>query len=190
MKTLFNALLFFGMITFAQPTNCQYDFEENTDQINIKSMPEVLMHERIFGSTYSYLFFTLQNNNGVPLLKVNFLDKSKDFLPSLSLLKNSRISIQLLNGKIVTLINALEEESYSKLIYDTNENTNIRILEGNFLFTKSNFQELQLSPISLIRIQFLAENKDYVLQKELQSETLKTTYKPESYFIEQLKCVL
>ncbi len=153
-------------------------------------MPEVLMHERIFGSTYSYLFFTLQNNNGVPLLKVNFLDKSKDFLPSLSLLKNSRITIQLLNGKIVTLINALEEDTYSKLIYDNNENTNIRILEGNFLFTKSNFEELQFSPISLIRIQFLAENKDYVLQKELQSETLKTTYKPESYFIEQLKCVL
>ena len=35
-----------------------------------------------------------------------------------------------------------------------------------------------------MRIQFAGETKDYVLKSELNSETLKTTSKPDSYFMQ------
>ena len=40
-----------------------------------------------------------------------------------------------------------------------------------------------------MRIQFAGETKDYVLKSELNSETLKTTSKPDSYFMQFLKWV-
>ena len=93
-----------------------------------------------------------------------------------------------MNGKIITLLSS-DEESCSALSYDSKENNNIRILTGYFYFTKTNYEDLKISPISLMRIQFAGETKDYVLKSELNSETLKTTSKPDSYFMEYLKCV-
>ena len=93
-----------------------------------------------------------------------------------------------MNGKIITLIN-FDEEICSELMYNSGEKNNIRILTGYFYFTKTNYEELKNSPISLMRIQFAGETKDYVLKSELTSETLKTTSKPDSYFMQFLKCV-
>ena len=93
-----------------------------------------------------------------------------------------------MNGKIITLISS-NEESCSALSYDSNENNNIRILTGYFYFTKNNYEGLKNSPVTLMRIHFAGETKDYVLKSELNSETLKTTSKPDSYFMDFLKCV-
>ena len=112
----------------------------------------------------------------------------KDFIKTNCIAKNSKIVLQLMNGKIITLISS-NEESCSALSYDSNENNNIRILTGYFYFTKNNYEELKNSPVTLMRIHFAGETKDYVLKSELNSETLKTTSKPDSYFMEFLKCV-
>ena len=96
--------------------------------------------------------------------------------------------MQLTSGKIISLISS-DEEACSVLTYDAKEKNNIRILTGYFYFTKTNYEELKNSPISLMRIQFAGETKDYVLKSELNSETLKTTSKPDSYFMQFLKCV-
>ena len=96
--------------------------------------------------------------------------------------------MQLTNGKIITLLNS-NEEICSELLYDANEKNNIRILTGYFYFTKTNYEELKSSPISLMRIQFAVESKDYVVKTELESETLKSKSKPASYFMDYLKCV-
>ena len=82
-----------------------------------------------------------------------------------------------------------DEESCSVLTYDAKEQDNIRVLDGYFYFTKTNYEELKNSPISLMRIQFAGETKDYILKSELNSETLKTKSKPDSFFMEFLKCV-
>ena len=54
---------------------------------------------------------------------------------------------------------------------------------------KTNFEELKNSPISLVRIQFSGESKDYVVKNELISESLKIKTNPSNYFMEFLKCV-
>ena len=93
-----------------------------------------------------------------------------------------------MNGKIINLISS-DEESCSVLTYDAKEKNNIRVLDGYFYFTKSNYEELKTSPVSLMRIQFAGETKDFVLKAELESETLKTKSNPARYFMEYLKCV-
>ena len=73
--------------------------------------------------------------------------------------------------------------------YDESEKNNLRILTGYFYFTKTNYEELKNSPVSLMRVQFGAENKDYVLKTSLTSETLGTTSNPANFFLDYLKCV-
>lgn len=188
MKHFLSLLLLFTISVTAQKKDCIYDVEEKTDSTSLKVLPNVLMYEKIFGNTNEYLFFALLNNDGTPMLSIQQLQKSKDFIKTNCIAKNSKIVLQLLNGKIITLLSS-DEEACSVLTYDAKEKNNIRILTGYFYFTKTNYEELKNSPISLMRIQFVGETKDYVLKKELNSETLKTKSKPESYLMEFLKCV-
>ncbi|WP_026725777.1 hypothetical protein [Flavobacterium sasangense] len=188
MKHLLSLLLLLTLSVNAQKKDCIYDIEEKTDSTSLRVLPNVLMHEKIFGNTNEYLFFTLLNDNGTPMLSIQQLQKSKDFIKTNCIAKNSKIVLQLMNGKIINLISS-DEESCSVLTYDAKEQDNIRVLDGYFYFTKTNYEELKNSPISLMRIQFAGETKDYVLKSELNSETLKTTSKPDSYFLQFLKCV-
>ena len=188
MKHLLSLLLLLTLSVNAQKKDCIYDIEEKNDSTSLRVLPNVLMHEKIFGNTNEYLFFALLNDNGTPMLSIQQLQKSKDFIKTNCIAKNSKIVLQLMNGKIITLLSS-DEESCSALSYDSNENNNIRILTGYFYFTKNNYEELKNSPVTLMRIQFAGETKDYVLKSELNSETLKTTSKPDSYFMEFLKCV-
>ena len=188
MKYLLSLLLLLTLSINAQNKDCIYDIEEKTDSTSLKVLPNVLMHEKIFGNTNEYLFFALLNNDGTPMLTIQQLQKSKDFIKTNCIAKNSKIILQLMNGKIITLVSS-DEEACSVLTYDAKEKNNIRILNGYFYFAKTNYEELKNSPISLMRIQFAGETKDYVLKNELNSETLKTTSKPDSYFMQFLKCV-
>ena len=188
MKNLLLLLLFTTLSLNAQTKDCIYDIEEKTDSTSLKSLPHKLMNEKIFGNNKEFIFFGLLNNDGVPMLSLQQLQKSNDFIPTSCLSKNSKIVFQLMNGKIVTLLHAFDDIC-SDLNYNSEEKSNIRILTAYFYFTKTNFEELKNSPISLVRIQFSGESKDYVIKSELNSETLKTTSKPDSYFMQFLKCV-
>jgi len=187
MNKIILALLF-PIFLQAQNKDCIYDIEEKTDSTSLKVLSNVLMHEKIFGNTNEYLFFALLNNDGTPMLSIQQLQKSKDFIKTNCITKNSKIILQLVNGKIITLLSS-DEEACSVLNNDAKEKNNIRILTGYFYFTKTNYEELKNSPISLMRIQFAGETKDYVLKSELNSEMLKMTSKPDSYFMDYLHCV-
>ncbi|MCL9770944.1 hypothetical protein NAT47_11010 [Flavobacterium sp. HXWNR69] len=188
MKNLLLLLLLSTFTINAQTKDCVYDVEEKTDSTSLKTLPHKLMNEKIFGNNKEFIFFGLLNNNGVPMLSLQQLQKNNDFIPTSCLSKNSKIIFQLMNGKIVTLRHAFDDVC-SDLTYNSEEKNNIRILTAYFYFTKTNYEELKSSPISLMRIQFAGETKDFVLKNELMSETLKTTSNPASYFIEFLKCV-
>lgn len=188
MKQLITLLLLIPVFSLAQNKKCNYDIEEKTDSTSIKVLPQKLMHEKVFGNTSEFLFFSLINENSIPYLNIQQLQKSKDFIPTTCISKNSKIIIQLENGKFITLINAFEE-TCSDLNYDTTEKNNLRILSGYYYFTKSNYDEFKSSPVSLMRIQFGSENKDYVLKASLVSETLGTTSNPANYFMEYLECI-
>lgn len=175
-------------ISSAQNKNCNYDFEEKTDSTFVKILSEKLIHERVYGSSKEMIHFVLINNNGVPTLNFQFLQTSKDFIPANCLDKTSRIVFQLTNGKIITLVSNTDEVC-NDLIYNEEEKTNIRILDGYFLFTPNNYEELKKYPINLMRIQFVNGAKDFVIKKEIKSELLNTTFNSENIFIDFLNCI-
>lgn len=180
-------LFLFPLLSVAQ-TNCKYDFEEKTDSTLIKILPEKVIYERVFGDSKEFIQFSLQNRNNIPILRVQLLEKSSLFLSAKCFDLNSKIILQLDNGKFVTL-KSISENTCSVLGYDENEKSNFRILEGYFVFTKNNYEELKLSPIAVMRLQFVGDKKDYNIRTEINSEITNNKLFPSRYFIEFLKCV-
>lgn len=187
-KLLILALLGFSFAANAQNKDCEYTVVSSEDGKELKSTPEYLMYEKVFGGTSQFMFFSMTNSEGVPILNFQLLAKSKEFPKVYCIDKTSKIYIQLTNGKIVTLISATEEQC-SGLIYDSNEKNNLRVLSGSFLFTKGSLEDLEKHAISFIRVKYVNESVDYPVKKELDSESMKKKYNPEAYFINNLKCI-
>lgn len=188
MKKLFLSLLLGLSFMANAQEDCQYTIVTGEDNKESKSTKEYLMYEKIFGGTSQFMFFSLSNHDGIPVLNFQLLAKSKEFPKVYCLDKASKIYIQLLNGNIITLISATEEQC-SGLIYDSTEKNNLRILTGSFLFTKGSLEDLEKYSISFIRVKYVNELVDYPMKKELQSESMSQKYFPESYFTNFLKCI-
>lgn len=189
MKKAFFILVLFALaFTAHAQEDCDFTIVTAEDGSEFKSTKEYLMYEKVFGGTSQFIFFSLSNNEGVPVLNFQLLSKSRDFTKIYCLDQSSRIYLQLTNGKIITLINALEEQC-SGLMYDSSEKTNIRVLTSSFLFTKGSLEDLEKYPIAFMRIKYTTETVDYPVRKELASETTSVKYFPESYFINNLKCL-
>lgn len=188
MKKLLFFFLMSTTFVFSQHKNCEYDIEEKTDSTSFKSLKQKLVYERVFGNSKDFIQFTLINNNNIPILEIQYLQKSNNFLSAFCFNEKSKIIFQLENGKIVTLLSN-GEDVCSTLGYYDNEKSNIRVLTGYFLFTKTNYEELKKSPVSIMRIQFVGESKDYLLKNEIQSELLNETFHPNQIFMDYLRCV-
>lgn len=188
MKKLFFAfVLFCSCLTNAQNKDCEYSIIRN-DSIQLRTTNESLMFEKVFGGTSSFIFFSLSDNGGTPVLNFQLLAKSNDFPKMYCLDKNSKIYLQLTNGKIITLI-SINDNDCSKLMFDSEEKKNIAILTGSFLFTKGSLEELEQSKIALMRIKYVTDMVDYPVPYEINSETMKKKYSPERYFVDNLKCI-
>ncbi len=182
-------LLLFVLINTALYSQKPCDYSENiTDSIgSYKITKEYMISEKNFGTNKSYIFFSLAMTDGLPTLNVQTIQKSKDFIKANCFDKNSRIYLQLNNGKIVTLIH-VEQENCGTILRDDNQFDN-RINSGIFMFAKENYEDLKTVPISLMRIKYLTDTEDHVIKKEFISELNNVTYTPENYFINYLKCV-
>jgi hypothetical protein len=182
-------LLFISLHVFAQQkfTEGKIDFHEKNDSIDVKKTVEYIMEEKVFGNKKEILNFSLLNDSGVLYLHLQLIEANTDFIPAKCIDKNSKLFIQLQNGKIITLI--ATGDVCSQLIRTPDSNSNTRVLGSYYLFSKNNFEELHNSPISMIRIGFGIEHKDYVPKKVLVSELTNTEYSPENYFINNLKVV-
>jgi hypothetical protein len=188
MKKIYILFFLIPLFSGAQTKECVYEVEQKTDSTSLKVLSEVLIDEKIFGNTNEYLFFSLLNIDGVPMLELQLLQKSKDFIPAKCINKTSKIILQLQNGKIVTLL-ANEEERCSVLNYDEKEKNNIRVLTGYFFFGITNFEELKNISVTLMRVQYNGDSKDYVIKNELVSETLNRKSNPDTYFMNYIKCI-
>lgn len=189
MKSIFLTLtlLTFGSV-WAQK-DCQY-VSNVTDSIGVyKATPSYIVHERNFGDAQATVFFSLINADGLPSLKVQLIQKSKDFIPARCFDKNARVILQLADGKIVSLF-ALDSESCAESIRNGMEGGfNNRLLTGYFLFVKESMVALRNSPVQILRIKYSSETVDYVLKNELVSEIDQKTYQPDTYFVNYLKCI-
>ncbi|OOG62663.1 hypothetical protein [Flavobacterium sp. A45] len=187
MKYIFvTALCILSFNLFAQKP-CEYS-SNITDSIGTyKSTKEYLISEKVFGGNSNYIFYSLILTDGVPTLNVQFIQKSKEFVKANCFDKDSKIYLQLQNGKIYTLLH-IDQESCGTMIRDDKGFDN-RVKTGIFMFTKDNYEELKKSPISLMRIKYLTDVEDYIFKKEFTAELDGKTYRPETYFIDNLRCV-
>jgi hypothetical protein len=183
---IFITILFLNLNLFAQKP-C--DFSVNvTDSIgSYKATKDYLVCERNFGGNSSYLFFSLVLTDGLPTLNVQTIQKSKDFMRANCLDKNSKIYLQLDNGKIITLVH-IDQENCGTSVRD-DKSFNNRITSGIFMFMKETFEDLKSSPVSFMRIKYTTETIDYIFKKELKSELDGQIYEPENYFINTLHCL-
>ncbi|WP_298138289.1 hypothetical protein [Flavobacterium sp.] len=178
-------LILFTSNSFSQ-IECEFDSDINDTSGTYKNTKDYVMHERYFGNNKATLFFSLVNADGLISLNVQYIQKNSDFISAKCLDKNSKVYVQLANGKVITLL-GIEQENCGNLI--RNENENIRFISGYFLFMKDSYEELKKSPIEIIRVKFAGEMQDFIIKSELISELDGKTYKPENYFINYLKCV-
>ena len=179
-------LFLIGTTLFAQKP-CEYS-ANITDSIGTyKTTKEYMIYEKNFAGNFKYIFFSLASTNGTPTLNINFIQKSKDFLKANCFDKNSKLFLQLNNGKIITLIH-LDQESCGTMVRDDKGFDN-RILTGSFMFLKGSMEELKNSPVNMMRIKYLTDTEDYVLKKEFQSELNNQVYEPETYFLNNIHCV-
>jgi hypothetical protein len=187
MKKIFLIIVLLGLNSFAQKP-CEYSVNVK-DSIGIyKETKSAIVHEFIFGNTSKYVFFALALTDEIPTLTVQILQKSKDFLKVNCFNKNSRIFLQLENGKVVTLLASDQENCGAPIKDDLGYNN--RILSGTFLFLNGTISDLKTSAVSTMRIKFNTESQDYIFKKELVSEMDKKTYYPGNYFIDFLPCII
>src|SRR5690606_6058461 len=100
MKKAFFTFAFLLSFLFTNAQDCQYTTLTGADGSEVKSTEESLMYEKVFGGTSSFIFFSLTNTDGIPVLSFQLLSKSNDFSKVMCFDKASKIYIQLMNGKI------------------------------------------------------------------------------------------
>lgn len=166
---------------------CDYSANINDSIGTYKSTREYMISEKHFGGNSNYIFYSLSVTDGLPTLTVQSIQKSKDFMTANCFDKNSKLILQLQNGKIITLLH-IDQENCGTMIRDDKGFDN-RVNSGIFMFMKESFQELKNSPVSIMRIKYLTATEDFVLKKEFKSELDSEMYYPEHYFINYLSCI-
>ena len=187
MKKAVLLILFLISSTLFAQKPCEYSVNVTDSIGSYKSTKEHMIYEKIFAGNNNYIFYSLALTDGMPTLNINFIQKSKDFLKANCFDKNSKLFLQLNNGKIITLLH-IDKEICGTLIRDENGFDN-RVLTGTFMFMKGSFEELKSSPVNMMRIKYLIDIEDYVIKKEFQSELNNQVYQPETYFMNYLHCI-
>ena len=179
------AIFLFSLPSFTQKP-CEYTTDVTDSIGSYKSTKEYMIAEKNFAGTSSYIFFSLAVADGMPLLNVQLIQKSKGFMKANCFDKNSKLFLQLNNGKVVTLIH-MDQENCGTMLRDDKGFDN-RITPGTFMFMKDSFEELKKSPVSIMRIKYLTDTEDYVLKKQFTSELNNEVYEPETYFMQNIDC--
>ncbi|CAM4234706.1 hypothetical protein [Flavobacterium terrigena] len=191
MKTFFKlaALLLLTNLSFSQDKICDFETDIATDTSSTRVLSEKIIDESIFGNTTSFLTFKLFEVDGVLGVNFQYLQKSKDILSPICIDKNTKMVLELSNGKQVKLVNSTDSETCNKLQYDAINKNNVRVLDGFFYFTPENFQDLKTEKVYLIKITAKNGDVNFVIKPTLNSEIYKEKSTPDTYFMDYLKCL-
>lgn len=187
MKNLILALFLTINITAFAQKPCEIDTNVTDSLGSYKLTKQFIIFERSFAGNSTDILFALFSNNGILGIETQQLQSSAGFIKANCFDSNSRIYLQLNNGKIVTLLFAGNETCGTLIRNDKNENS--RIMTGSFVFSKDNFEELKVSPVTFMRVKFASETIDFPFKTQFTAELDKKIYQPENYFIDYLKCV-
>lgn len=185
--TIIAVFSLFQTLLFAQKP-CDYAVNVADSLGTLKETKSCLVYERVFGNTAQLIFLSLISDNGMPMLNMQIIQKSPDFITPKCIDKDSKVYFQLSNGKIYTLLNTTENQC-DNLVYNSEEKLNNRVLSTNFLFRINDFEDIKKYSISMMRIKYASETIDYVLPKELRSEKIGGVYEPENFFINNFSCI-
>jgi len=185
-------LLFFLLISCvvtAQNT-CEFDFEIKNDSIDYRETKKHLIYERIFGKKTNYAFVSLLNDGGYLMMNFQKVQKSDSFIETECFDKETRIYLQLTNGRIYTLLH-IDRDVCSVRVPDIESKAlHIRSLNTSFFFMEDDYQDLKKYPVALLQIRFsTGEKSSYVMEKELVSKNLEVTSHPERIFIDYYSCI-
>ncbi len=167
---------------------CEYSVNVKDSLGTLKETKSCLVYEKVFGNKAQLIFLTLISDNKTPILGVQVIQKSVDFIAPKCIDKDSKVYFQLSNGKIYTLINTSENEC-DNLIYNSEEKQNNRFLSAKFYFRKDDYEAIKKYPIVMMRIKYAAETEDYILPKQLISEKVEGIFEPEDFFINNYSCL-
>ena len=191
MNTFFKltVLLILTNLSFAQDKACEFEIDIVTDTSSTRVLKDKIIDESVFGNTTSFLTCKLFEVDGILGVNFQYLQKSKDFLSPICMDKNTKIFLELSNGKQVKLVNSTDLETCNELQYDAINKNNLRVLSGFFYFTPENFIDLKTEKVYLIKIAANTGDVNFVVKPELNSEIYKTKSTPDTYFIDNLKCL-
>jgi hypothetical protein len=187
MKYVLILILGFFSSTLLAQKPCEYTTNVTDSTGTYKSTADYLISEKIFAGNSNYIFYSLVVTDGLPTLNVQFIQKSKDFIKANCFDKDSRIYLQLQNGKIVTLMHIAQDNCGTMIRDDKGYDNRVKL--GIFLFQKENYEDLKTSPVSIMRIKYGTETVDYIFKKEFTAELDKKVYRPETYFIDNIRCI-
>lgn len=183
------ALLLLTNLSFSQNKACDFEVDIITDTSSTRVLNEKIINESVFGNTTSFLTFKLFEVDGILGINFQYLQKSKDILSPICIDKNTKMILELSNGKQVKLINSTSTEMCNELQYDAINKNNVRVLDGFFYFSPENFKDLKTEKVYLIKIITNTGDVNFVIKPELNSEIYKTKTTPDTYFIDYLKCL-
>lgn len=186
-RLLFITFLLVQTAIYAQKP-CEFSTEFNDTLGSYKETKTKIMYEKVFGNSSSYIIFSLANDNGYPMLKFQAIQKSKDFIKVNCFDKNSKMYLQLANGKIITLLISGEGDC-GTMVRDETQTSNIRLTSASFLFMKNTIEELKKSPIAVIRIRYSTETVDFPVRSSFVSELDQKIYNPETFFVDYISCL-
>ena len=192
MKTFikYTAFLLLINLSFSQDKLCAFETNIVTDTSSTRVLTDEIIDEYIFGNTTSFLTFKMFEADGILGINFQYLQKSKDFLTPICIDKNTKIVLELANGKQVKLVNSTDLTTCNELQYDAINKNNLRVLNGFFYFSPENFTEKKKKKVYLIKITANTGDVNFVIKPYLNSEIYKTKSKPDTYFIENLKCLV
>ena len=172
---------------FLNAQNCDYSSNVKDSLGTYKCTKDYLISEKFFGSKKKFIYFSLASDNGIPFLNVQFIEKSNDFIKVACFDKNSKVYIQLTDGKIISLVHINEMNCGTSITDQSGFRT--RINTGYFMFLKESFEQLKQTPMALIRFRIGSETTDYIIKSEFKSEQDSQNYQPATYFVNNLKCI-
>ena len=170
----------------AQVNPCDLVEDTNNHDFPMVATQDYMLFERQFGDLKLHFFASIEIINEVPTLSLSIVNQSARFLPAKCFTANSKLFIQLENGKIVNLLHVPEDNCGTGIQHDGQYQ---RVYKAQFLFHKSSFDELKKSPMSLLRIRWGTETEDFIIKSFFQSEINQQTYYPSTYFQTVLKCL-
>lgn len=185
-KIVFVLFLLANLSVLAQKP-CEIDVDVKDSVGTYKATKQYMIFERNFADKATNIFFSLTNTNGILGLEVQELVSSPEFIKANCFDSNSRIFLQLNNGKIMTLFHVGPETCGTLLRNEKNQN--VRVISASFVFSKENYEDLKASPVTFMRIKFSGETLDYPLRTGFVSVLDKAMYEPEKYFMNYIKCV-